>query len=181
MSTTMRSVGGEPPEADLARYFSDNRELFRIPELVTFEQIFFSPRIRADAVAADTETALAALRQGADPAGFGDSTPLDGRFEAAEPDRVRILFGEALTAAVFAEPLAIWLGPFESDFGLHLVRVVDRSPPRDPDFAEVAALVRAAYAADRRERANAEAFAEMRSYFEIAVEWAEGSEPVPWP
>ena len=171
----------EPQETDLERFFNDNRERFRIPDLVTFDQIFFSPRMRGDTVASDADAALAALRRGEDPTAFGDSTPLAGRFEAAEPERVRILFGESLTEAAFSEPEGIWLGPFQSDFGLHLVRVTERAAARDPEFGEVETGVREAYAADRQEQANAEAFAEMRAHYDIAVQWTEDSEPLSWP
>lgn len=174
-------VDPEPPEADLEAYFAANAERFRIPELVTFEQVFFSPRSRGETVRRDAMAALASLRDDANPSEFGDSTPLDGRFEAADADRVRILFGDSLTDAVFSEPLDIWLGPFESDFGLHLVRITERSPARDPGYAEVEPRVREAYALDRRREANAEAFAEMRANFDIAVQWSGDSEPEAWP
>lgn len=178
---TEDTVDPEPPEADLEAFFRSNRESFRIPELVTFDQVFFSPRMRGDTVVADAEAALASLRNGAGPDDLGDSTPLDDRFVAADPDRVRVLFGDALTEAVFSEPEGVWVGPFESEFGRHLVRVIERSPARDPDFAEVEAAVREAYAADRLARANEAAFAEMRSHFDIAVQWDAEGEPEAWP
>jgi len=171
----------EPEEGELEAWFEASAERFRIPALVGFEQVFFSPRMRGDTVEDDALAALEALRAGADAADFGDSTPLDDQFEDADSDRVRILFGDALTDAVFTDEPGIWLGPFESDFGLHLVRITSRSAPRDPSYAEVEARVREAFAADRRAAANAEAFSEMRSYFDIAVQWDADSQPEPWP
>src|SRR5262245_43507682 len=41
-----------PPETDLEAWFGDNREAFRIPELVTFDHVFFSPRERGETVRA---------------------------------------------------------------------------------------------------------------------------------
>jgi PPIC-type PPIASE domain len=146
---TENTADPEPPDADFEAYFEANRERFRIPPLVTFDQVFFSPRLRGESTRPDAEAALAALRDGAEPETFGDSTPLASRFEAADPDRVRVLFGDALTDAVFADAEDVWLGPFESDFGLHLVRIVGRSEARDPAFSEVEARVREAYAAER--------------------------------
>lgn len=171
----------EPPEADLRAYFEENAERFRIPELVTFDQVFFSPRMRGETVQADAAAALSALQSGADPAGNGDSTPLAGRFDDADPDRVRVLFGEALTAAVFAADPGDWIGPYESDFGWHLVRVSARSAARDPAFAEVEARVRSDFAAARLEQANQAAFDAMRAYFDIAVQWESGAPAETWP
>jgi hypothetical protein len=170
-----------PPEADLAAWFGDNAERFRIPDTVSFDHVFFSPRQRGEIVRADAETALAALRDGADASAVGDSTPLGARFEAADADRVRVLFGEELTAAVFSADRDRWIGPYESGFGWHLVRVVGQTPARDPEFAEIEALVREVYAAERLEVANAAALAEMLERFEVRVEWQAGSAPEVWP
>jgi len=171
----------EPPESDLVAWFEANAARFRIPELATFDQVFFSPRMRGETVVADAEAALEELRAGASAEGLGDSTPLSNRLEAADPDRVRVLFGEALTDAVFGTPPGEWIGPFESDFGWHLVRVTGRSEARDPEFAEVEARVREAYGAEQLAAANERAFEDMRSNFDIAVQWDADAEPRSWP
>jgi hypothetical protein len=179
--TTENTADPEPPDADFEAFFEANAGRFRIPPLATFDQVFFSPRMRGESVLADANEALAALRRGAAPESVGDSTPLASRFDEADPDRVRILFGDALTETVFAEPLNAWLGAFESDFGWHLVRIVARSEARDPAFAEVEARVREVYAAERLEAANAAAFDRMRADFDIVVEWDAGEDPARWP
>jgi peptidyl-prolyl cis-trans isomerase C len=171
----------EPPEADLAAYFEANPEQFRIPPRATFDQLFFSPRMRGDAVQEDADAALSALREGADPEAFGDSTPLDSQFERADPDRIRVLFGDELTDAIFSEAIGNWIGPFESDFGWHIVRILERTAARDPEFAEVEETVRAAYAALLLEQSNQAAFDEMRSHFDIAVQWEAGETLEAWP
>lgn len=178
---TENTADPEPPDADYEAFFEANAERFRIPPLVTFDQVFFSPRMRGESVLADAGEALESLRQGGSPEDFGDSTPLASRFEDADPDRVRILFGEALTDTVFGEDVNVWLGPLESDFGWHLVRIVERSEAREPAFAEVESRVREVYAAERLEAANQAAFERMRANFDIAVEWEAGEEPRPWP
>jgi hypothetical protein len=178
---TENTADPEPPAADLVAYFETHRETFRIPELVSFEQLYFSPSERGDSVRADAEAALASLSLGEDVEGFGDSTPLNRVFDSADRDRVRVLFGDALTAAVFSEPLDVWLGPYESDFGWHIVRILERTPARDPEFAEVEAEVRDAFAADRLQRANEAAYAEIRANYDIAVQWEPDSAPEAWP
>lgn len=160
----------EPAQtAQLRELFDAAPERFAVPEAVTFEHVYFSPSQRGDAVAQDAAAALAALRAGA-PAS-GDSTPLGDTFADATRDRLQILFGDAMTAAVFELPAEVWSGPFESDFGLHLVRVIEHRAARQPSFAQVEAQVREAFAADRREQRNAEAWAQMREHYEIVIEW----------
>ena len=170
-----------PADADLEAWFAANRERFRIPERVSFDHLFFSPGERGDAVVADAEAALAALRDGADAAELGDSTPLSGRFEAADRARVRTLFDEPLTEAVFAAEPGRWIGPFESGFGWHLVRQSERTPARDPEFGEVEDRVAEAFATEQLARANEQAFADVRANFDIAVQWRADAEPETWP
>jgi len=170
-----------PPEADVEAWFEANAARFRIPELVTFDHVFFSPRERGESVLDDASSALEALRAGAEPASVGDNTPLGSRFEAADDARVRTLFEAELTDAVFSAASGAWIGPFESGFGWHLVRVVERTEARDPAYAEIEARVREAYGEEQLELANEQAFETMLSRFDVVVEWQAGTEPVPWP
>jgi peptidyl-prolyl cis-trans isomerase C len=178
---TENTADPDPPDSDLLAYFEANTERFRIPPLVTFDQLFFSPRMRGEAVVDEANAALRQLQGGASPEDFGDSTPLDSRFEQADPNRIRILFGDGLTEAVFDEALGDWIGPFESDFGWHLVRIIERSAARDPDFAEVEAQVRDDYSARLLAQSNQAAFDEMRTHFDIAVQWDASQAPEAWP
>ena len=158
-------------ERELEEFFADSPERFLIPALVTFEQVFFSPSQRGDSLDADVTEGLEKLRDGTPAAEVGDRTPLQERFDAAARERIQVLFGQALTDAVFSLPPGGWVGPFESDFGLHLVRVLARTEPRQPAFAEVRDQVAQVFAADRRNAANAAAYAEMRARYEIVVDW----------
>jgi peptidyl-prolyl cis-trans isomerase C len=178
---TENVVDPVPADADLEAWFEANRALFRIPELVSFDHIFFSPTQRGAGVVAEAEAALEALRGGSAPDGFGDSTPLSGRFESADAPRVRTLFDDPLTDAVFAADPGLWIGPFESGFGWHVVRVTDHSAARDPEFAEVEDRVRSVYASEQLAAANAEAFDRMREEFSIAVQWQGDGDPESWP
>lgn len=168
-------------EAALRTFFEDSPELFRIPETVTFDQKFFSPRERGESLRSDVDAALEALASGHDGEGLGDRTPLQERFVAAPRERVEVLFGAALTEAVFTMTPGEWQGPFESDFGLHLVRLVESTPARAPSFEEVRELARDVFAEQRRAEANRAAYEEMRERYEIVVEWPErdGAEAAP--
>jgi hypothetical protein len=101
----------------------------------------------------------------------GDRTPLQERFADAPRDRIGVLFGEVMTDAIFTAAPGDWSGPYQSDFGLHLVRVVSRSDARQPAFDEVREQVAQTFAADRRLAANQAAYAEMRARYDVVVEW----------
>jgi hypothetical protein len=163
-------------EAELEAFFEASPELFRIPAKVTFEQVYLSPRERGESVEQDAATALARLEAGADPAGFGDRTPLQNRYAEAPREQIEVLFGSALADAVFSVPPGSWTGPYRSDFGWHLVRLVSRSEARQPSFAESRDVAREVFAAERRRRANAARYAEIRARYDVVVEWPEGAE-----
>ena len=168
---------GDPSAAELENWFNADPSRFELPESATFEQVFLSPDQRGDALNTDAEAALESLHSGTDPTDVGDRTPLDGRLVDAARARVEILFGAAMTEAIFSGPQDTWTGPYRSDFGVHLLRVEDVAPARVPSFAQIEDRVRQVYAEVRRDEANESAFAALRQRYSIVVEWPdEGGE-----
>jgi hypothetical protein len=162
----------EPASEDELRGFYDRAlERFEIPELVTFDQAFFSPGSRGDEVERDAEAALAALRAGAPIAGVGDRTPLRETYDRAPREQVDVLFGAAIAEALFTTTSGEWLGPLRSDFGVHVLRLRARSERRLPPFEEIRDQVREAFAADRRRELNEAEYRRMRDRYEIVVDW----------
>lgn len=165
----------EPATAtELEAFYAANPARFETPETATFDQIFFSPGQRGEAIDADIAAALDALAEGADPAGLGDRTPLESRLVEAPRTRVEVLFGAAMTEAVFEGEPDVWLGPYVSDFGSHLIRVIDRTPARMPPFGEIEALVREVYAAEKQAAANEAAYREIRDRYDVVIDWPDG-------
>ncbi|HVS22384.1 MAG TPA: peptidylprolyl isomerase [Gammaproteobacteria bacterium] len=157
-------------DAELRKFYDDSPARFETPELVTFDQVFFSPSERGDAVRADAEAGIAALRAGRAPDTVGDHTPLRATYERAPREQVAVLFGAALAEAVFTLPPGDWVGPFQSDFGLHAVRLRARSERRLPPFAEIRDQVAAEFAAQRRRERNEAEYRRMRAHYEIVIE-----------
>lgn len=164
----------EPPsEEELRAFFARDPARFALPAAVTFEQVFFSPQMRGDALEQDVENARRALEQGADPLEVGDRTPLQLRFEAAGRDRIEVLFGETMTEALFSTDPGGWVGPYRSDFGLHLVRVLEQRPVTPRSFEEARDDVREIYAAERRAARNEAEYARIRARYDVVIEWPE--------
>jgi hypothetical protein len=163
-------------EAALRQFYEASPQLFTIPQLVTFDQVFFSPGARGAALEADAAAGLAELNSGRAPAEVGDRTPLRESYEDAPREQVAVLFGEELADALFAVAPGQWTGPFRSDFGLHLVRLRGRSEARLPPFEEIAARVAEEYAAQRRREANEAEYRKMRERYDVVIEWPEPAE-----
>jgi hypothetical protein len=162
------------PEAsspeELRAFYDASPELFTIPELVSFDQVFFSPGARGATLEADAAAGLAALRSGRAPADVGDRTPLRESYDEAPREQVAVLFGDELAEALFTSAPGAWSGPYRSDFGLHLVRLRARSERRLPPYEEIAARVAEEFAASRRREANERAYASMRARYDIVIE-----------
>ena len=157
-------------EATLREFYEANPDTFTIPALVSFDQVFFSPGTRGDALEADVAAGLAALRAGSTPAEVGDRTPLRESYDDAPREQVAVLFGYELADALFETAAGEWTGPFRSDFGLHVVRLRGRSDARLPPYDEIAARVAEQYGAERRREANERAYREMRARYDIIIE-----------
>ena len=156
--------------ADLRAFYDANPQIFTVPPLVSFDQVFLSPAERGEKLEADAATALAALRSGKAADEIGDHTPLRAAYDDAPRDQIRVLFGDAMADALFSIPPGDWTGPYRSDFGLHLVRLRSRSEARLPPYEEIATRVAEEFGAQRRREANEAAYGRMRAKYDVVVE-----------
>ena len=73
---------------DLRAFYDAHADLFTIPPLVSFDQVYLSPAERGDRLDADAAAALTALRAGKPAEEVGDHTPL--RAEYADRKSTRL-------------------------------------------------------------------------------------------
>jgi hypothetical protein len=172
MTYLTQDLADPEPSSDQAlhEFYAANPDTFTIPALVSFDQVFFSPGTRGDKLDADATAGLAALRSGRAPAEVGDRTPLRESYDDAPREQVVVLFGDELAAALFGAEPGEWAGPFRSDFGLHVVRLRNRSDARLPPYDEIAARVAEEYGAQRRREANDRAYLSLRAQYDVVIE-----------
>jgi peptidyl-prolyl cis-trans isomerase C len=167
-----------PTERALAQYFAANQERYRLPPRLTFTHIYFSTDRRGAAARADAERVLARLTHAGAPARapeLGDRFMLQYDFAERSPDEIAQLFGGAFAESLFALPppqVPGWQGPLSSSFGVHLVRVVTRTPGRMPELAEVVTAVRQDLDLERRNDANARRYATLRGRYTVHIDSA---------
>jgi hypothetical protein len=172
MSYLTQDLADPEPSSEeaLRQFYGASPDLFTIPSLVSFDQVFFSPGARGDSLEKDAAAGIAALRSGRAPAEVGDRTPLRDSYDDAPREQVAVLFGDDLANALFMSEPGAWTGPFRSDFGLHAVRLRSRSDPRLPPYDEIAARVAEEYGAQRRMEANEQAYQKMRARYDVVIE-----------
>jgi hypothetical protein len=111
-----------------------------------------------------------ALRSSHDPQTLGQPTLLPYRMTSTPADLVARDFGASFAAALERMPVGEWMGPIESSFGAHYVRVSDRMPAVAPPLATVRDRVVREWENERRQSARRDAYAKMRSAYQITVD-----------
>ena len=79
-------------------------------------------------------------------------------------------FGPSFAAALERVPVGEWVGPIDSSFGPHYVRVSDRRPAVVPRLDDVRDQVVREWENERRQRARNDAYARMRRGYEVTLE-----------
>jgi parvulin-like peptidyl-prolyl isomerase len=141
--------------------------MFTRAPVVSFDQIYFDPAVAGPE---DVAAAKAALRQGGNPAAFGQASMLPRQIRNNSLDLVARDYGNAFAAQVKSIPVGEWAGPLASGIGVHLVRVRSRSAPELPPLDQVRKAVSREWESDRRTRAKDDSFRKLREEYDVVVE-----------
>lgn len=168
-----------PSAAEMQAWVDAHPDRYRMPERRALRQVLLSTDKRGGAARPDADAALAALRDGADPARLGDASMLPAAIPLTSQEGVASLFGSQFAAGAFAHAADIngkdWFGPIASPFGWHVVLVMDIEPGRAVALNEVVDKVRIDWVEARRNEARDAFHARMRERYKIAIDW-----PEPW-
>src|SRR6186997_276440 len=159
-----------PTDAELSAYLVANQARFVQPAIVSFEQVFIGEATSGRRVAYAAAVTREALRKGADAEELGRATLLPHRMARTPADLVARDFGASFAAALEKVPVGEWVGPIDSSFGAHYVRVSHRTPAVAPPLAAVRDHVVREWENDRRQRARTDAYAKMRGDYQVSIE-----------
>jgi hypothetical protein len=163
----------EPTDAELQAYLDQHADKFALPSRLTFQQVYLSSDRRGKNVRTDAEKLLAELRAGrgpADPREAGDPTLLPPAMTAASPQEIASTFGDEFAAQIDEAPVGQWSGPIVSGFGLHVVKVDERSAGKTPTLAEIRPIVLREWQSEERRRQNQALLDALKRKYEIRVE-----------
>jgi hypothetical protein len=159
-----------PADADLAAYLTANPARFVQPAILTFEQVFIGESTSGPGVVRAVALTREALRKGADAGELGKPTLLPHQMTRTPADLVARDFGASFAAALETLPVGEWVGPINSSFGAHYVRVSDRTPAVAPQLATVRDQVVREWENERRQRARNDAYTRMRDEYTVSIE-----------
>jgi hypothetical protein len=162
-----------PTDAQLQEYLDQHAEKFLEPPRLTFQQVFLSTEKRGAAARNDAEKLLTELQAGRGPASAadaGDPTLLPPAMESASLQDIGNTFGSEFAPAVEEAPVGQWVGPVQSGYGLHLVRVDRREAGTMPTLAEIRPIVQREWEAERRSDVTVSLLATLRARYDVRVE-----------
>ena len=163
----------EPTDAQLQQYLEQHADKFVRASRLTFQQVFFSGEKRGQDASRDAERLLTELQAGrgpANPLDAGDPTLLPAAMESASSQEIANTFGSEFAAQVEEAPVGQWAGPFESGYGMHIVRVDQRDPGVMPTLADIRPLVEREWASEQRTRTNRELLDKLLAKYEVRIE-----------
>jgi hypothetical protein len=139
-----------PGEADVQAYFARHADRWALPPRMRFRHVYFARDRAGVPASAAAAAALTRLQTAPDDVMLvqGDAF-LDGRELALSGAETERRFGAAFARALAAAPLGAWVGPVPSSYGLHLVRVAERTPAASPSLEQVRGRVVHALLADQ--------------------------------
>jgi hypothetical protein len=162
----------EPTESELQGYLDKNSAAFVDPPTLTFQQRLFSSDRRGEAALEDARGALRQLNagDGVPAAKLGDPSLLPAEMAQATPRDVANVFGEAFAAEVEDAPIDRWIGPVQSPFGVHVVRLSSRKAGRLPTLAEIRPAVLREWQATRQDDANEAFYRGLLEKYDVRME-----------
>jgi hypothetical protein len=166
----------EPQEGELERYFEENAELYRKPDLITFSHVYLDPDKRGAGTLDDAAELLMELEGAGEPEPgslrSGDRFMLQSYYPEKSGIDIRRQFGTGFSESVMRLEPGKWHGPVLSGYGTHLVYVhaLEVAPP--PVFAEVREYVLENWQIAQQEEFNAQYFESLKSRYEIVIEEA---------
>jgi hypothetical protein len=163
----------EPTDADLNAYLKAHADKFPVEQRFTFRHVYLNPDKHRANLAGDTAQLLAELKKSGDKAdisALGDVFLLEHDFTALPASEVAKQFGAQFAAKLGELSPGQWQGPVESGYGVHLVRVSERSEGRLPALADVRVAVRREWDNDRRRQANEKFFQDLLKRYVVTVE-----------
>ena len=171
-----------PLADEVEEYLARHAERYRRPRRTSFDHVFLSADRRTDP-AGDAAALLRAIDD-ADRVGdageggwkrLGDPFMLSRTYAGRTDVEIAGLFGSGFADAVSALPTGGWSGPVESTYGVHLVRVRERTPARAPRLDELRDRVVADLRDERRREQGRAAYRALRDGYEVRLPASDGA------
>jgi len=154
-----------PEVGELESFYQAHAEDYQTPPQFALEQIYLGERADAETITA----ALTALKGGADPDQLRHPSLLPQRFDLSPTQVLNNSFGRGFAESLDALPIGTWAGPVRSGYGLHLVRMTDKSATTLPGLDQVAHKVLPDWQNAKRQEVLEQYYQTLRGGYEIIL------------
>lgn len=156
-----------PDEVEQRQYYAAHVAQYLQPASIDLEQLYFSADQHGAATALLAHQSLKALNQGK--SAQGDNFMLARALTAQTGAMLVRDFGQVFADSVLSQPVGRWLGPIPSAHGLHLVRVLQRSPQAPGRFEELRDRIAADMVNERVASARDAAFNRLLAGYTVVL------------
>ena len=153
----------------LTTFLQQHPNKFRTEAQVSFQQVFLNPDKRKD-MDSDAKKLQASLNGGAAPETLGDPTLVPYKFSLATQSEIARSLGERFAQDAIKLTPGDWTGPVYSAYGGHLLKVSERVEARQPELAEIRALVKREYLVQQRKEQKNLAYQKLREGYQVTIE-----------
>ena len=161
-----------PTDENLEAFLAANREAFRVDPTVAFDQVFISPDKVTGSIEAHVEALLQAVRSAPLDADFrqlGHPTMLPSSFRLAPLTQIDRNFGNGFGKQLVQFSEKEWNGPIRSAYGLHLVRVTEKTEGYDPPLADVRQAVELKWRTAKRDAFRQSEYQRLRGKYNVVL------------
>ncbi len=162
-----------PTQAQLLTYFDANQDRFSRPDRFSIQQIYLNPHKHRANLKRTTAELLERLNTdsafAADYQAIGDVTLLPAQLDGVTRGEVSNTFGPGFAKDLANMPVGRWSGPYESSYGLHLVRITERKPGGLPAMEEIRPVLEREWRTERSKEANERFYQALRSRYDVEI------------
>lgn len=167
----MADGGVRPPtEEELEEWLAQYSDRYRVPPRYSFEQRFYDPQRYGEQLEETLRSALAALRAGNAEGIPADVSLLPAGLELSTKAQIARSFGTAFASDLAQQPPGDWVGPIESSFGVHLVRVDNVEGGYLPDLDDVRVAVERDLMQARTDAVKVAFYQALRDRYTVRIE-----------
>lgn len=169
-----QAESAELTDEDVQAYFALRKEHYRTPTTVSLMQVYISKDRHGNNVYTYTAQLLDSFSRN-EPrpeklASLGDPFRLGNVYNDMFEQDLDRTFGENFGASVLALTPGRWDGPIESNYGLHLVKVIQHTESRIPDWTEIRQRIIKDMRYDARKAAEDQFYAEIAPLYHVVYD-----------
>ena len=174
MGITQTDVSNLKDE-DIEAYYALRKERYRLSAIFDFEQVYLSTK-RGDNIEDDAQQLLEQL-QNENPSSeelinYGDASMINNLHFNIDEEGLDRIFGSGFGSTVLSIPTGEWTGPIQSGYGLHIVRITNRTESRIPELKEVLQKVITDMSYENRKAAEDQFYSELVPRYKVVYDEA---------